>query len=120
MTAVFPVTVAIGCKGAAAGRTGVLIDSFPLDHGHLQASLKHYVDGTTEVGWVDVEHTVRAKDTPRPVVFRDSALRKQIASALGRGDVQCGQDVRNALRHLRECGYGHASLQEWRYKAVPV
>lgn len=52
-------------------------------HGHLQASLKHYVDGTTEVGWVDVEHTVRAKDTPRPVVFRDSALRKQIASALG-------------------------------------
>ncbi len=42
-----------------------------------------YVDGTTEVGWVDVEHTVRAKDTPRPVVFRDSALRKQIASALG-------------------------------------
>ena len=83
MTAVFPVTVAIGCKGAAAGRTGVLIDSFPLDHGHLQASLKHYVDGTTEVGWVDVEHTVRAKDTPRPVVFRDSALRKQIASVLG-------------------------------------
>ena len=41
------------------------------------------MDGTTEVGWVDVEHTVRAKDTPRPVVFRDSALRKQIASALG-------------------------------------
>ena len=76
-------TIAIGCKGAAAGRTGVLIDSFPLDHGHLQASLKHYVDGTTEVGWVDVEHTMRAKDTPRPVVFRDSALRKQIASALG-------------------------------------
>ena len=83
MTAVFPVTVAIGCKGAAAGRTGVLIDSFPLDHGHLQASLKHYVDGTTEVGWVDVEHTMRAKDTPRPVVFRDSAMRVQIASALG-------------------------------------
>ena len=52
-------------------------------HGHLQASLKHYVDGTTEVGWVDVEHTMRAKDTPRPVVFRDSALRKQIASVLG-------------------------------------
>ena len=26
---------------------------------------------------------MRAKDTPRPVVFRDSALRKQIASALG-------------------------------------
>ena len=52
-------------------------------HGHLQASLKHYVDGTTEVGWVDVEHTVRAKDTSRPVVFRDSALKTQIASALG-------------------------------------
>ena len=50
----------------------------------MQASLKHYVDGTTEVGWVDVEHTMRAKNTPRPVVFRDSALKAQIASALGR------------------------------------
>ena len=52
-------------------------------NGSLQASLKHYVDGTTEVGWVDVEHTMRAKDTPRPVVFRDSALKAQIASVLG-------------------------------------
>ena len=51
--------------------------------GHMQASLKHYVDGSTEVGWVDVEHTMRAKDTPRPLVLRDSALKKQIASALG-------------------------------------
>ena len=51
--------------------------------GHLQASLKHYVDGSSEVGWVDVEHTQRAKDTPRPLVFRDSALKAQIASALG-------------------------------------
>ena len=52
-------------------------------HGHLQASLKHYVDGTTEVGWVDVEHTMRAKGAPRPVVFRDSALKAQIAIAMG-------------------------------------
>ncbi len=51
--------------------------------GHLQASLKHYVDGSSEVGWVDVEHTQRAKDTPRPLVFRDTALKKQIAEALG-------------------------------------
>ena len=51
--------------------------------GHLQASLKHYVDGSSEVGWVDVEHTQRAKDAPRPLVFRDSALKAQIASALG-------------------------------------
>ena len=51
--------------------------------GHLQASLKHYVDGSSEVGWVDVEHTERAKDAPRPLVFRDSALKAQIASALG-------------------------------------
>ena len=35
MTAVFPVTVAVGCKGAAAGRAGVLIDSFPFDHVHM-------------------------------------------------------------------------------------
>ena len=28
-------TIAIGCKGAAAGRTGVLIDSFSLDHVHV-------------------------------------------------------------------------------------
>ena len=49
----------------------------------MQASLKHYVDGSTEVGWVDVEHTMRAKDTPRPLVLRDSALKKQLASALG-------------------------------------
>lgn len=51
--------------------------------GHLQASLKHYVDGSSEVGWVDVEHTQRAKDTPRPLVFRDTALKKQIAETLG-------------------------------------
>jgi hypothetical protein len=41
------------------------------------------VDGSTEAGWVDVEHTMRAKDTPRPIVFRDNALKEQIASALG-------------------------------------
>ena len=42
-----------------------------------------YVDGSSEVGWVDVEHTQRAKDAPRPLVFRDSALKTQIAAALG-------------------------------------
>ncbi len=52
-------------------------------HGHLQASLKHYVDGSTEVGWVDVEHTSRNPDAPRAVVPRDSALKKQIAECLG-------------------------------------
>ena len=35
MTAVFPVGIAVGCKGAAAGRAGVLIDSFPFDHVHM-------------------------------------------------------------------------------------
>lgn len=54
--------------------------------GHLQASLKHYVDGSSEVGWVDVEHTERAKDSPRPLVFRDIALKKQIAEILGWDD----------------------------------
>ena len=52
-------------------------------HGHLQAQLRHYVDGSTEVGWIDPEHTTRKKGAPRPVVFRDSALKKQIAAALG-------------------------------------
>lgn len=52
-------------------------------HGHLQAQLRHYVDGSTEVGWIDPEHTMRKKGTPRPVVFRDSALKKQIAAVLG-------------------------------------
>lgn len=51
--------------------------------GHLQASLKHYVDGSTEVGWVDVEHTQRAKETPRPLIPRDTALKAQIAEAMG-------------------------------------
>ena len=51
--------------------------------GHLQASLKHYVDGSSEVGWIDPEHKDRAKDAPRPVVFRDSALKVQIADVLG-------------------------------------
>ena len=51
--------------------------------GHLQASLKHYVDGSTEVGWVDVEHTQRNREAPRPLVFRDSALKAQITAALG-------------------------------------
>ena len=52
-------------------------------HGHLQASLKHYVDGSTEVGWVDVEHTSRNPNAPRTVVPRDSALKEQIAACLG-------------------------------------
>ena len=52
-------------------------------HGHLQASLKHYVDGSTEVGWVDVEHTGRNPNAPRTVVPRDSALKEQIAACLG-------------------------------------
>ena len=51
--------------------------------GHLKAQLRYYVDGSSEVGWVDVEHTMRAKETPRPLVIRDSALKKQIAEALG-------------------------------------
>ena len=41
------------------------------------------MDGSAEAGWVDVEHTMRAKDTPRPIVFRDGALKAQIISALG-------------------------------------
>jgi hypothetical protein len=32
---------------------------------------------------VDVEHTQRAKGAPRPLVFRDSALKKQVATILG-------------------------------------
>lgn len=52
-------------------------------HGHLQAQLRHYVDGSSEVAWIDPEHRDRAKDTPRPLAFRDSALKKQIADALG-------------------------------------
>lgn len=52
-------------------------------HGHLQASLKHYVDGTDEVCWVDVEHSERNKESPRPLVLRNSALKKQIADFLG-------------------------------------
>lgn len=51
--------------------------------GHLQASLKHYVDGSTEVCWVDPEHTGRNKDAPRPIVLRDSALKQQMAAFLG-------------------------------------
>lgn len=51
--------------------------------GHLQAQLRHYVDGSSEVAWIDPEHRDRAKDTPRPLAFRDSALKKQIADALG-------------------------------------
>lgn len=50
--------------------------------GHLQAQIRHYVDGTDEVRWTDPEHKGRAKDTPRPLVLRDSALKKQIATAL--------------------------------------
>ena len=52
-------------------------------HGHLQAQLRHYVDGSSEVAWIDPEHRDRAKDTPRPLAFRDSALKKQIAEVLG-------------------------------------
>ncbi|MGN1382735.1 MAG: hypothetical protein ACI4W2_07970, partial [Eubacterium sp.] len=52
-------------------------------HGHLQAQLRHFVDGSSEVAWIDPEHNERAKDTPRPLAFRDSALKKQIADALG-------------------------------------
>lgn len=51
--------------------------------GHLQASLRHYVDGTTEVRWVDVEHTERNKDAPRPLIPQDSVLKKQITDCLG-------------------------------------
>ncbi len=51
--------------------------------GHLQASLKHYVDGSTEVGWVDVEHTQRNREAPRCLVPRDSALKRQITEFLG-------------------------------------
>lgn len=51
--------------------------------GHLQAQLRHYVDGSSEVAWIDPEHRDRARDTPRPLAFRDSALKKQIAEALG-------------------------------------
>ena len=51
--------------------------------GHLQASLRHYVDGTTEVRWVDVEHTQRDKNAPRPLIPQDSVLKKQIADCLG-------------------------------------
>lgn len=32
---------------------------------------------------MNVEHTQRAKGAPRPLVFRDSALKKQVAAALG-------------------------------------
>ena len=35
---------------------------------------------------MDVEHTERAKDSPRPLVFRDIALKKQIAEILGWDD----------------------------------
>ena len=35
MTAVFAVTIAIGSKGSAAGRTGVFIYGFPLDKVHV-------------------------------------------------------------------------------------
>ena len=52
-------------------------------HGHLQAQLRHFVDGSSEVAWIDPEHNERAKSTPRPLAFRDSALKKQIADALG-------------------------------------
>jgi len=51
--------------------------------GHLQASLKHYVDGSTEVGWIDPEHKDRVENSARPPVFRDSALKRQIADVLG-------------------------------------
>lgn len=51
--------------------------------GHLYAQLRHYADGTTEVRWVDVEHTQRNKNAPRPLLPRDSALKKQIAGCLG-------------------------------------
>lgn len=44
--------------------------------GHLQASLRHYVDGTTEVRWVDVEHTERNKTAPRPLIPQDSSIEK--------------------------------------------
>ena len=52
-------------------------------HGHLQAQLRHFVDGSSEVAWIDPEHNERARGTPRPLAFRDSALKKQIADALG-------------------------------------
>ena len=52
-------------------------------HGHLQAQLRHFVDGSSEVASIDPEHSERAKGTPRPLAFRDSALKKQIADALG-------------------------------------
>ncbi len=51
--------------------------------GHLQAQLRYYVDGSTEVGWIDPEHKDRVQNTARPPVFRDSALKRQIAEALG-------------------------------------
>lgn len=51
--------------------------------GHLQASLRHYVDGTTEVRWVDVEHTQRNSSAPRPLIPQDSVLKRQIADCLG-------------------------------------
>lgn len=51
--------------------------------GHLQAQVRHYVDGTDEINWGDLEHTARAKETPRPLVLRDSALKAQITTFLG-------------------------------------
>ena len=52
-------------------------------HGHLQAQLRHYADGTTEVRWVDAEHAERDKSAPRPIIPRDSVLKKQITDCLG-------------------------------------
>ena len=55
-------------------------------HGHLQAQLRHYVDGSTEVRWSDVEHTERNKESPRPLIPQDNVLKKQIADCLGWDD----------------------------------
>lgn len=51
--------------------------------GHLQASLMHYVDDTTEVYWRDFEHTERNKSAPRSLILRDGVLKRQIADCLG-------------------------------------
>ena len=50
---------------------------------HLSAQIRRYVDGSSEVAWICGNHKKVAPDTPKPPYIRDTALKEQIAAALG-------------------------------------
>ena len=49
---------------------------------NLTAKKKKFADGTTELWWECFKHSCVSRETPRPKVIQDAALKKQIADIL--------------------------------------